>query len=175
MDPARLAPAVGLVGLRDPGPPIRVILAPEGSEGLARPVPGWVAGYAVSEAGVVVLLPGRLPAVPDSSLEDLLGHEVAHVLVSRAAGGRPVPRWFHEGMAMIAGGWWGLEERSRLTLALVRGREVAGRFEQLLPRRGGDRRLGLRGGGSLRPGPPAAARPGRPRRRPRRPRRRPAV
>jgi hypothetical protein len=47
------------------------------------------------------------------------------VLIARASGGRPLPRWFHEGLAMIAGLSWGLEERSRLTLALLADRTVS--------------------------------------------------
>lgn len=113
-----------LVGLTQPGPPIRVIVAPEGS-GPAVLVAPWIAGYALSERGLIVLMPRRVPSYPDSSLEDVLRHEVAHVLIARAAGNRPVPRWFHEGMAMIAGGSWGLEDRSRLTLALLADRPVS--------------------------------------------------
>jgi hypothetical protein len=123
LDPERLASAARLVGLEEPGPPIRVILAPEGSEP-ARIAPPWVSGYAWSERGIVVLLPQRVPTYPDSSLEDLLGHEVAHVLVARAAGGRPMPRWFHEGVAMIAGLTWGLDDRTRLTYSLVMDQEI---------------------------------------------------
>jgi hypothetical protein len=127
VDPARLASAVRLVGL--PGsavaePPIRIVLAPEGSAE-ASVVPPWVSGYAYGEQGVIVLLPGRVPSYPDSSLSDLLAHEVTHVLIARAAGGRPLPRWFHEGLAMIAGLSWGLEDRSRLTLALLVDRPVS--------------------------------------------------
>src|SRR5256885_2326590 len=55
----------------------------------------------------------------------LFSHEMAHVLVARAAGGHPLPRWFHEGMAMIAGLSWGLDDRSRLTLALLVDRPVS--------------------------------------------------
>lgn len=124
IDPARLASVMRLVGLEDPGAPIRVILAPEGS-GAATVVPRWVSGYAMGEQGVIVLLPGRVPSYPDSSLTDLLSHEVAHVLVARAAAGRPLPRWFHEGMAMIAGLSWGFDDRSRLTLALLVDRPVS--------------------------------------------------
>jgi hypothetical protein len=124
VDPSRLASAARLAGLRDPGPPIRVFLAPEGSPG-AVGVPPWVSGYAVGERSVIVLLPQRVPSYPDSSLSDLLAHEVAHVVVARAAGGRPLPRWFHEGLAMIAGLSWGLEDRSRLTLALLTDRPVS--------------------------------------------------
>jgi hypothetical protein len=124
MDPTRLADAVQLVGLDDPGAPIRVLVVPETAPGASQ-VPSWVTGFAVSEQNLVVLLPSRLLAFPDSSLEDLLRHEVAHVLVDRAAAGHPLPRWFHEGVAMIAGESWGLEERSRFSLALVRGQEVS--------------------------------------------------
>lgn len=130
--PDKLASAMRLVGLADPGPPIRVVVAPEGS-GPARMVSPWVSGYALSDRGLVVVMPQRVGSYPDNSLEDLLLHEVAHVLVSRAAGDRPLPRWFHEGMAMIAGGSWGFDDRSRLTLALLVDRpvslaELEGRF-----------------------------------------------
>lgn len=123
LDPVQIEGAARLVGLADPGPPVHVILAEEGSaEALA--VPRWVAGYARPELGAVVLFPARAPSYPDSSLEDLLRHEVAHVLVGRASGGRPLPRWFHEGVALIAGLAWGLEEQSRLAATLLSGSEV---------------------------------------------------
>ena len=133
--PERLTDAARLAGLTDPGPPIRVVLAPEGSP-LALQVPPWISGFADPAAGVVVLLPARAPSFPDSSLEDLLRHEVAHVLIGRAAGGRPLPRWFHEGLAMIAGLSWGLEERSRLTMALFADAPVS--LDELDRRFGGD-------------------------------------
>src|SRR5215212_4829559 len=121
--PAELLSAQRLVGLEDPGPPIRVILAPEGS-GTALAVPPWVSGYAYSDRGIVVLLPSRTPAYPDASLEDLLRHEVAHVLIARASGNRPLPRWFHEGVAMVAGLSWGLDDRARLTMTLLADRQI---------------------------------------------------
>jgi hypothetical protein len=115
--------AARLVGLDDPGPPIRVVLAREGSV-QALSAPSWVAGYALPEQSVVVLLPARSPRYPDSNLEDLLRHEVAHVLVGRASEHRPLPRWFHEGVAMIAGLAWGLEEQTRLAATLLSSGEV---------------------------------------------------
>lgn len=115
LPPARLASAMRLVGLHEPGPPIRVLLAAEGSPA-ARAAPSWVAGYAFGADGPVVLFPARTPAYPDGSLEELLGHEVAHVLIARAAPGAELPRWFHEGVATVAGGSWGFADRSRLVL-----------------------------------------------------------
>lgn len=121
--PAELESAQRLVGLEDPGPPVRVFLAPEGSDA-ALAVPPWVAGYAYSDRGIVVLLPSRTPTYPDSSIEDLLRHEVAHVLIARASGNRPLPRWFHEGTAMVAGLSWGIDDRARLTLTLLADRQI---------------------------------------------------
>ena len=123
-DPERLRPALRLTGLEDPGAPINVFLAPEGSPA-AGPVPPWITGYASGARGAVVLLPARVPSYPDRSLELLLQHEVAHVLVWRAATGQPVPRWFNEGVAMAAGRGWDLEDRSRVALAVLRRGRVS--------------------------------------------------
>jgi len=115
-----LAPIVRLVGLEGPGPPMRVVLAGDSSE-WARQVPPWTAGFAVGEAGLIVLFPSRSPMYPHDSLEDVLRHEVTHVLISRASGGRPVPRWFHEGLAVAVERPWGLGDRSRLASELLFG------------------------------------------------------
>jgi hypothetical protein len=122
-DPRAWASLGRLVGLADPGPPVRVVLAPEGSE-LAAGAPPWVAGYAWPALGTVVLLPERTPTYPAGSFREVLRHELAHVLIARASAGRELPRWFHEGLAMVAAGTWGLEDRTRLTLALLRGEPV---------------------------------------------------
>ncbi len=123
IEPYRLEAAMRLAGMITPGPPVRVVLAPEGSPA-ADAAPPWVSGYAYGALGRVVLLPERTPRYPDSSLEELLVHEVSHVLVARASAGRPVPRWFNEGLAMLAGSSWNLEDRARLTLVLLRRAEL---------------------------------------------------
>jgi hypothetical protein len=123
LEPREIADALRLAGIDEPGVPIRVILAPEGTE-LARSAPPWVSGWAWPESGTIVLLPQRSPSYPADSLEDLLRHEVAHVLIGRAAGGRPVPRWFHEGVALVAGDSWGLDDRSRLAVTVLRRRRI---------------------------------------------------
>ncbi len=111
-------PVLKLVGLHRPGPPIRVVLAPEGSR-LAANVASWVGGYAVPELGTVVLFPNRVPSYPDGNLEALLHHEVAHMLLARAAGGGAVPRWFNEGTATVAAREWGIEDGARVVLATI--------------------------------------------------------
>ncbi len=115
-----LAGIVRTVGLDDPGPAIQVVLAGEDSEA-ARRAGDWISGYALGNAGLVVLFPARSPVYPHDTLEDVLRHEVAHVLIARAAGGRDVPRWFHEGLAVAVERPWDFEDRSRLVWELMAG------------------------------------------------------
>ena len=123
IDPARLRRVMSMVGTVDPGDPVRVILAARRSE-LASTTPPWVGGYALSERSAVILFPARLPSYPDSSLEEVLLHELCHIFIARAAGHRPVPRWFNEGLAMIAGSPWSFGDRSRLTQAMLVNRQM---------------------------------------------------
>jgi hypothetical protein len=117
-DSTRLRGVMRLVGLDHPGPAIRVVLASETSE-WAHEVPPSTAGFAVGEDSLVVLFPSRSPTYPYDSLEDVLHHEVAHVLIARAAVGKPLPRWFQEGLAMAAERTWGLEDQARLLQELT--------------------------------------------------------
>ncbi|MGH9174268.1 MAG: peptidase MA family metallohydrolase, partial [Vicinamibacterales bacterium] len=117
-DVTRLGNVMRLVGLTDEGPVIRVVLEPEDSD-LGRQTPRWIAGFADSRAGVIVLFPARTPTYPYDSMEELLHHEVAHILIARAAAGAMVPRWFHEGLAMAAERTWRLADHRRLVVAVL--------------------------------------------------------
>jgi MYXO-CTERM domain-containing protein len=125
-----LAGIVQAVGLDDPGAAIQVVLAGEDSEA-ARSAGDWIAGYALGNAGLIVLFPARSPLYPHDTLEDVLRHEVAHVLIARAAGGRDVPRWFHEGFAVAIERPWDLEDRSRLVWELMAGPDAQSRAYSL--------------------------------------------
>ncbi|MGE0641804.1 MAG: hypothetical protein AB7G12_14695 [Thermoanaerobaculia bacterium] len=122
---AALEPSVRLTGFdaeRDGRLPIRVVLAPEGSPA-GRSAPAWVAGFAQSGGGrgdVIVLFPARAGGYPDRGLLPLLRHETAHILLARVVRGRPVPRWFNEGLATAAGREWDLGDRARIALAVLR-------------------------------------------------------
>ena len=123
-DPRRLAVIMKLVGLEEAGEPILVIVAPESSP-LAQRTPKFIQGYAVSEENLIVLFPGRTNSYPIDGLEELLRHEIAHVLIARAAGGREVPRWFHEGVATVAGEAWSVPDRGRLTVEMLTGGRIS--------------------------------------------------
>lgn len=112
----RLDEVSGLVGLKDAGAPIRIELASESSD-LARSTPPWIAGFAQRET--VVIFPSRSPGYPHYTLDDVLRHEVAHVLIWRASRGRPVPRWFNEGLATAAERNRGVGDQTQLLLYLA--------------------------------------------------------
>jgi hypothetical protein len=126
----RLSDVMRLVGLRNPGPPIHIELAAESSD-WGRSVPRWIAGLAVQDK--VVIFPSRSPSYPDSTLNDVLRHEVTHALIWRASEGRPIPRWFNEGLAMAAERGWKFRDQTQLFFHLVSGtrlslRELDGLF-----------------------------------------------
>ncbi|CAN5850724.1 hypothetical protein BH24ACI4_BH24ACI4_00170 [soil metagenome] len=119
----QLRATVRLVGLEDPGGAVRVVLAGEDTD-VARATPSWIAGFAHPPADTVVLFPARSLRYPHDSLEAVLHHEIAHILIARAAGGQPVPRWFNEGLATAAERAWHFEDGRRLAWALVRGSPI---------------------------------------------------
>lgn len=96
--------------------PIQVTLAPDATQSLA---PGWAAGYALPDAGVIVLYPRRNPTYPDRSIDETYLHELTHVLIHRAAGEIRIPRWFHEGVATVAAKSWSFEQEARFSAAVV--------------------------------------------------------
>ena len=124
ISPQSLQRTMDFMGLKHPGSPIRVILAPNGSP-LAQEAPEWMSGYAVSHASTIVLLTDRALNYPNDSLNDVFLHEIAHILAHRAAGEQPLPRWFDEGLAMMAARRWDFEDRARLVWAMVSDTQVS--------------------------------------------------
>jgi hypothetical protein len=120
LDRQDLASALARAGLRVP-PRIHVTLIPE-DDARARATPAWVVGLA-SGSHDIAILPGRIGSYPASypydSLESIVWHEVVHLALSGQAGGQPLPRWFHEGVAMSVEKGWGVATRARLLLAAV--------------------------------------------------------
>jgi hypothetical protein len=123
MDRERFASIAQLVGVTDPGPAIRVLLATEKSE-VARGVPPWISGFAVGESDLVVIFPARSSSYPNNTLEDVMRHEIAHVLIWRGSGGQPIPRWFNEGLAMAAERERRFADQTQLLYQLVTGSET---------------------------------------------------
>ena len=121
LDLKRMEDVIRLVGSKGTGPPIHIELVP-GSSDMARSVAPWIAGFARQEN--VVIFPSRSPSYPDNTLDDVLRHEIAHVLIWRASSGRPIPRWFNEGLATAAERR-GFRDQTQLFLHLASGSSMS--------------------------------------------------
>jgi hypothetical protein len=116
IDLTRLAADLGRVGLELP-PRLEVALVPEHDE-RARRMPSWIVGLAPEPERVVIFHERVLP-YPYDSIESVFRHEVAHLALAARAGGRPLPRWLHEGVAMSVDHGWGPAGRLRLLIEMT--------------------------------------------------------
>jgi hypothetical protein len=99
-------------------PPRIVVTLIEEADPRARGIPDWIVGLAL-EPDEIVVFPGRIVSYPYESIESVFRHEVAHLALSARAGGRPMPRWFHEGLAVSVDAGWGVTGRLRLLLEMT--------------------------------------------------------
>ena len=114
VDRQQLAEALARAGLNIPLQ-IRVTLIAEDDQ-RARATPVWIVGLASGDRDIAIF-PERIGAYPYDSLESVVWHEVVHLAISAQAGDRPLPRWFHEGVAMSVEKGWGVTSQVRLLLA----------------------------------------------------------
>lgn len=116
VDRDQLAEALSRAGLELPSE-VRVTLLAEDDPTSGR-VPPWVVGVALAPRDVLIL-PERTSRYPYDSLESIVRHEVAHLALAARAGGEPLPRWFHEGVAVSVEAGWGLTGQVRLLGAIA--------------------------------------------------------
>ena len=109
--------ALQRAGLALPGE-VRVRLIPE-TDPRTREIPTWVVGLAFGTSEIFIL-PQRVPPYPYDSIESVFRHEVAHLALTRRADGAPLPRWFHEGVAMSVDTGWQTSGQLRLLLEMLR-------------------------------------------------------
>ena len=117
MQPAPLTESLAHAGLRLPAR-VHVTLIPN-DDPRARAIPEWIAGLA-SGPDRIVVFPQRIGSYPYDSLESLVLHEMVHLALNIRAGERPLPRWFHEGVAVSVESGWGIGSQARLLLAAAR-------------------------------------------------------
>jgi hypothetical protein len=118
VEPAALARALALAGLELP-PRVYVTLLAE-DDPRAAAAPRWVVARAFG-VDTIVIFPARISSYPYDTLESVFLHEMAHLALNARAGGRDVPRWFHEGVAVSVESGWGIGSQARLLVAAARG------------------------------------------------------
>ncbi|MCP4916329.1 MAG: hypothetical protein GY913_05355 [Proteobacteria bacterium] len=76
--------------------------------------PNWADGTAWPQRGLIYLKSPRIRSGTSKPLEQVLDHEITHVLLGQAFGTRPVPRWLQEGLAQWVAGEIGPDLPKRL-------------------------------------------------------------
>jgi hypothetical protein len=92
-------------------------LAPVGA-----PYPAYAEGVAYSEIGLVLLTLNPRHANANYDIKQVFRHELAHLALHDAVGGRDVPRWFNEGFAVLASGETSFDRMSELWTATLADR-----------------------------------------------------
>lgn len=118
LDVRPIADALRHAGLALP-PRVHVTLVSE-DDPRAGNMPAWFVGRA-SGIDDIIIFPDRVLSYPYDSIESVMRHEVVHLALNARAGGRPLPRWFHEGVAVSIESGWGVDDRLRLTVAGFNG------------------------------------------------------
>jgi hypothetical protein len=117
----RLEQELARAGLLVPSP-VRVTLIDE-DDPRARSTPRSVAGRAFGTSDIEIF-PTRVTSYPYDSLESVVRHETVHLALNLTAELRPLPRWFHEGVAVSVENGWRLDDRVRLRLAMIGTRQI---------------------------------------------------
>jgi len=117
LDLQPLTRALERAGLALP-PLIQITLIPA-ADPRAGSAPGWIVALA-SGRDRIVIFPDRVGRYPYDSLEAVVRHEIAHLALNARADDRPLPRWFHEGVAVSLESGWGLGPQLRLMTATLR-------------------------------------------------------
>jgi len=66
--------------------------------------PDWADGTAWPDLGLIFLRSPDIRGGRADPLTQVLDHEIAHIILGRAFGKRPVPRWLQEGVAQMVAG-----------------------------------------------------------------------
>ena len=116
IDSRTLEAALTSAGLEAPTK-VDVTLVPE-DDPVARETPTWVVGRAFGDRDVLIF-PARVTRYPYDSLEAVMQHEIVHLALFTRAGGRPLPRWFHEGVATSVESGWSMTDQARLLFSAL--------------------------------------------------------
>jgi len=82
-------------------------------------LPDWADGTAWPHRGLIFLRAPRLRGHTNETLEMVLEHELVHILLGRAFGARPVPRWLQEGLAQLKSGEYSAETTATLAKGIL--------------------------------------------------------
>lgn len=120
---ARLSKSLGI----DPFPRVDVWIVPQVGDyftynDLKNRAPDWAIGLSLSDQQTVVVAHDtRMAGGTTSELDKTFIHELAHVAIDVARAGHAVPRWFHEGFALMQADEWTPQRQEQLANAAATG------------------------------------------------------
>ena len=79
--------------------------------------PKWAVGLSLHKASTVIVINGLGPKGVWVDLEEVVDHELVHAYLDLASGSQSVPRWFHEGFAVMVADKWQAERAEGLARA----------------------------------------------------------
>jgi hypothetical protein len=83
-------------------------------------LPEWGGGGAIGDS--LIIIPIDFKPFLEQSFPQITIHEIIHIVLARAYPSTPIPRWFHEGLAMLLSGELSSEENSTVSKAIFLGR-----------------------------------------------------
>lgn len=83
--------------------------------------PEWAAGLSFSNKATIVVSNTPSPGKGVEDIDATFRHELAHVAVDLAAQGKAVPRWFHEGFAVMHASEWTADRSEMLSRSAAAG------------------------------------------------------
>ena len=128
---ARLSDSLGI----DPFPTVRVWIVPQVNDyftynDLSDRAPDWAIGLSLSDQQTVVVAHDTgMAGGTTSQLDKTFIHELAHVAIDVARSGHAVPRWFHEGFALMQADEWTPQRQEQLANAAATDAVI--RFDNL--------------------------------------------
>ena len=112
------------LGLTMAGPlDVRILPARRGAGAEAQDgAPHWAAGFVRGGSREVVLRGSWVRTYPFGDLLSLFGHETTHVLLDTVPRADTLPRWFHEGVAVMESRRWSFRDAFTLGTTVLVGR-----------------------------------------------------
>ena len=83
-------------------------------------LPEWGGGGAIGDS--LIIIPVDFKPFLEQSFRQITVHEIVHIILARAYQSFEIPRWFHEGAAMLLSGELSFEENALVSKAIFLGR-----------------------------------------------------
>jgi hypothetical protein len=82
-------------------------------------LPEWGGGGAIGDS--LIIIPVDFKPFLQQSFPQITVHEIVHIVLARAYPGVRIPRWFHEGAAMLLSGELSFDENATVSKAIFLG------------------------------------------------------